>query len=356
MPFQVSLKSMIASSPRISIIIVSWNACSLLKQCLPSVVRTAYPNLEIILADNASTDGSADWVAATYPEIRIIRHTENWGFAKGNNEALKFATGSFVVLLNNDVEVPPGWLDPLVAVMQAEPDVAAIQPKLKQYDRRDLFEYAGASGGFLDRYGFPFARGRLFDTLEIDAGQYDNARDVFWASGAALFLRRAAIDEVGLFDERFWMHMEEIDLCWRLWRHGWRVHVEPASTVYHIGGGSLPPSSPRKTYYNYRNGLLMLHKNLPPTEWPRVALARAGLDGVAALRHIAGGRPNDAKAIAQAYRDAFQLIKGGHQGADSPTRPIVPSYRGSIVVDYFVRKRRRFSELSSDRFNHPARV
>ena len=256
--------------PRVSVIIVSWNALPLLKQCLPSVVQTDYANLEIILADNASTDGSSEWVAATYPDIRIIRHPDNWLFSRGNNVAMRQATGDYVVLLNNDVETPPGWLQPMVDAAIRDPNIAAVQPKILQYARRDHFDYAGAAGGFLDRLGYPFARGRIFDQLEADHGQYDDARDVDWGSGAALLLRRTALDEAGILDERFEMHMEEIDLCWRLRRCGFRIMIEPASHVFHIGGGSLPRQSTRKLYYNFRNNLLMLYKNLPPHQWWRI--------------------------------------------------------------------------------------
>ncbi|MFQ5569980.1 MAG: glycosyltransferase family 2 protein [Rhodothermales bacterium] len=337
------------SSPRVSIIIVTWNALPLLQRCLPSVVATDYPNLEIIIADNASTDDSADWVAATFPHIKLVRHPENWAFAKGNNAAIPHATGDYILLLNNDVEVPPAWLLPLVAVMEAEPDVAAVQPKLLQYHRRDHFEYAGGAGGFLDRFGYPFTRGRVFFTLETDRGQYDDARDVCWATGAALLLRRAALEEVGLLDEQFIMHMEEIDLCWRLWRHGYRVRVEPASTVYHVGGGSLAQGDPRKVYLNFRNNLLMLFKNLSPPQWRKTFPLRATLDGIAFLRALFSGRGREAVAILRAYRDAHRLRRtytserAGVSGAP-------PSYRGSIVVDYFLRRRRRFSDLPPHHF------
>ncbi|MEO1077116.1 MAG: glycosyltransferase family 2 protein, partial [Bacteroidota bacterium] len=250
--------------PRVSVIIVTWNGRALLEQCLPSVLATDFESFEIVVADNASTDDTVAWLAATHPEVRVIPHPENWLFARGNNEAIRHTESEYVCLLNNDVEVPPGWLAPLVRVLDTMPEVAAVQPKLLQHGDRTQFEYAGASGGFLDAVGYPFTRGRLFDTLEPDAGQYDDARDVFWASGAALLLRRSALDDVGLLDETFGMHMEEIDLCWRLWRAGWRVRVEPSAEVYHIGGASLPQGDPRKTYLNFRNSLLMLFKNLPP--------------------------------------------------------------------------------------------
>jgi len=339
------------TSPRVSIIIVSWNARSLLQACLSSVVATDYPDFEIILADNASSDGSAAWVAKEYPEIKIVRHPENWLFARGNNAALPHATGSLIVLLNNDVEVPPGWLWPLVETMIKMPDVGAVQPKLLQYDDRDRFEYAGASGGFIDRVGYPFTRGRLFSTMENDHGQYDTPRDVFWATGAAMVLRRSALDEVGLLDERFEMHMEEIDLCWRLHRNGYRVRVQPDSTVYHIGGASLPKDSPEKTYYNFRNSLLMLYKNLSPSAWRRTLPVRASCDAAAIGRMLVNGRRRQASAVVRAYRDAFRMC--GHYASERPganDTTVAPSYRRLVAVDYFLKGHRRFSDLPTGAF------
>ena len=335
-------------APRVSVVIVTWNALPLLKDCLPSVVASSYPNLEILLADNASTDGSAEWVAHHYPQVKIVRHPENWMFCRGNNEAIPHTTGQYVVLLNNDVEVESGWLEPLIDVLEADGEVAAVQPKLLQHENRRRFEYAGACGGFLDCYGYPFTRGRIFFTMEEDRGQYDDPRDVFWATGAAVVLRRAALDQVGLLDERFVMHMEEIDLCWRLQREGYRVRVEPSSRVYHVGGGSLPQGNVRKVYYNFRNSLLMLYKNLPEQEWRRIFAVRSALDGMAAARALAAGRATEAAAIKRAYTDAHRM-KVAYQG-DRPRKVVLPTYRGSIVADYFVRRRRRFSDLPSDRF------
>ena len=330
--------------PRVSVVIVSWNALPLLQQCLSSVVATDYPDLEIVLADNASTDGSAEWVEATFPSVKIVRHPENWLFCRGNNEAIPHTTGEYVCLLNNDVEVPPDWLAPLVEVMGAQPDVAAVQPKLLQYDDRTRFEYAGARGGFLDRYAYPFTRGRIFDTLERDEGQYDDARDIFWATGAALLLRRSALDEVGLLDERFVMHMEEIDLCWRLWRAGWRVRVEPKSEVYHIGGGSLPQGNPRKTYYNFRNSFLLLWKNLPRRHFHRIVAGRYALDTAAAARSLAAGNLAEVDAIRRAHFDFRKLRK--HYTPPSNDEPLVlPPYDRSIVRDYFLSGRKTFAEL-----------
>lgn len=342
------------SAPSVSIIIVTWNGKELVQQCLPSVVATDYPNFEVILADNASTDGTSAWVAREYPEVKIVRHPENWLFCRGNNAALPHATGRFVVLLNNDVEVPPDWLHPLVDAAREDPDVAAVQPKMLQYDDRDRFEYAGAAGGFLDRAGYPFTRGRLFDTLERDRGQYEDRRDVFWATGAALLLRQSALDEVGPLDERFEMHMEEIDLCWRLWRHGYRVQVAPQSTVYHIGGASLPQSSPRKTYYNFRNSLLMLYKNLPPSAWRKTFPIRFACDLAALARGIAQGQPREASAILRAYWDAFRVRRHYHDSRPAESgAPVLPFYRGLIPVDYFLRGRQTFNDLPESRFVLP---
>jgi len=343
--------------PRVSVIIVSWNARSLLETCLPSVLATDYPDFEVILADNASNDGSAAWVAQNHPTVKIVRHPENWHFARGNNAAIPHATGSLVVLLNNDVEVPPDWLRPLVDTMVEEPDVGAVQPKLLQYGARDQFEYAGAAGGFIDRVGYPFTRGRIFSTMETDRGQYDTACNVFWASGAALMLRRSAIDEVGLLDEHFEMHMEEIDLCWRLQRHGYRVRVQPDSTVYHIGGASLPRRSPQKTYYNYRNSLLMLYKNLPRSEWRATLPRRMALDAAACGRLLATGKSGEAWAVVRAYRDAFRMQ--GHYTSVRPTAedPIVrPPYTRLVPVDYFLRGRHTFSVLPKTAFRGSGRT
>lgn len=332
--------------PRVSVIIVSWNALPLLKQCLPSVVQTDYANLEIILADNASTDGSSEWVAATYPDIRIIRHPDNWLFSRGNNVAMRQATGDYVVLLNNDVETPPGWLQPMVDAAIRDPNIAAVQPKILQYARRDHFDYAGAAGGFLDRLGYPFARGRIFDQLEADHGQYDDARDVDWGSGAALLLRRTALDEVGILDERFEMHMEEIDLCWRLRRCGFRIMIEPASHVFHIGGGSLPRQSTRKLYYNFRNNLLMLYKNLPPHQWWRIFAQRLVFDSAAVLLALLRGRPSEAAAILRAYRDAHRLKRFYRDKRPSTASPTaLPSYRRSVILDHFLGRRKKYSDL-----------
>ena len=336
-----------AAPPRVTVIIVSWNGLSLLQRFLPSVAATTWPNLEIVLADNGSTDGSAEWVRAAYPNIRIEAMGTNLGYCGGNNEAIRRTEGSYVVLLNNDVEVDPGWLAPLVARAEADPAIGALQPKLHGINDPGCFEYAGAAGGHLDVLGYPFARGRLFDTTEADHGQYDEPADIFWASGAALFLRRAALDRVGLLDEHFEFHMEEIDLCWRLLRDHWRVVYEPGSTVRHVGGGSLDRANPRKTYYNFRNSLLMLYKNLSAGDWYRVFAQRLVFDAAAIVRFLARGEFRSAWAVLHAYGSAHLMMSVYHPPAVTEVRP---SYRGRIAVDYYLRRRRTFDQLPVDRF------
>ena len=329
--------------PRVSVIIVTWNALPLLQQCLPSVVATDYSNLEIIVADNASTDGSAEWIEKTFPQVRVVRHPQNWRFCKGNNRAVPYATGDYILLLNNDVEVPPDWLDPLVDTFEQDAEIGAAQPKMLQYDDRSRFEYAGAAGGFLDRVGYPFTRGRLFDTMEHDHGQYDTPRDIFWASGAALMMRRSALQRVGLLDERFDMHMEEIDLCWRMQRAGYRIRYVPESEVYHIGGASLPKDAPEKTYLNFRNSLLMLYKNLPPYAWPRTFAERVLVDTGALGQRIGQGQLRHAAAVVRAYADAHRMRTLFRQATGG--RVVLPPYRSFVAMDYFAFGRQRFTDL-----------
>lgn len=338
-------------SARVSIIIVTWNGLDLLKRCLPSVVATDYPNLEIIVSDNDSSDQSKEWIEENFPSVQVIRHPENYAFCRGNNEAIRVATGDYVVLLNNDVEVPRDWLTPLVNKMEADPSVGAVQPKLLQMDDRSQFEYSGAAGGHLDRFGYPFTRGRIFFTMEEDLQQYDSVAPIFWASGAAIVLRKSALDRVGLLDERFVLHMEEIDLCWRLQRFGYSIVAIPDSEVYHIGGASLPSTNPMKTYYNFRNGLLMLYKNLPPDQWLRIFPMRALLDLIAAMRLLFQGKGKDTAAVFRAFYHAHKMKKLYDKERGQGDREVLPDYRGSIIVDYFLKKRDRFSQLPEEQFS-----
>ncbi len=333
--------------PQVSIIVVSWNALTIVQRCLPSVVESKWPGLQVIFADNASTDGSAEWVAARFPEVQVIRHPENWRFCRGNNEAIRQSESDYVLLLNNDVEVPSDWLEPLIALAESDPLIAAVQPKIMQFDERDAFDYAGAAGGYLDRLGYPFARGRIFEHLERDAGQYDDVADLDWASGAAVLLRRSALEQVGLLDETFEMHMEEIDLCWRLRHAGYRIVIAPQSQVFHIGGGSLPRQSDQKLYFNVRNSLLMLYKNLPPAQRRRVLFERVVIDHVIALAWLVTGQFRKARALVRAHLDAHR--RRGQYTQLEMTQSL-PSYRGRILFDYVLRGRRKFVDLSRHLF------
>ena len=246
---------------RIAVVILNWNGKHMLEQFLPSVTAYTTGDAEVIIADNGSTDDSIAFLHDHYPTLRIIQLDKNYGFADGYNRALAQVDADYYVLLNDDVEVTPNWTAPVVEQMERNPRTAICQPKLLMYDQRDTFEYAGGAGGFLDKYGYPFCRGRLFTTLEKDHGQYDDPREIFWASGAAMFVRADVWKKLGGLDGEFFAHMEEIDFCWRAKNAGYRVEYCPLSTVYHVGGGTLPKSNPHKTYLNFRNNIAMLYKN-----------------------------------------------------------------------------------------------
>lgn len=336
---------------KVSIVILNYNTRSFLERFLPSVKATKYDNFEIIVADNASTDDSVEFMKQHYPEIRLIVLDKNYGFTGGYNRALKAIDTDYYVLLNSDVEVDSNWLQPMVDLVKTNPKIAAIQPKLIAEHNRKQFEYAGASGGFIDRYGFPFCRGRIFESLETDTGQYNDNMQVFWASGAALFINAKIYHLVGGLDEDFFAHMEEIDLCWRLQNHGYEIWVSPESIIYHVGGGTLQKSNPRKTYYNFRNGLILLLKNLPKGKVFWVICFRLLLDHVAAYRFLFQGKIGDFKAIAAAHRHFIlrlrywkskRVIVNGNKAYYSNQ-----VLKGSIVWKHFIGKCRTFTELFS---------
>lgn len=288
---------------RISIVILNWNGVAMLRRFLPSVMKCSVGMADVVVADNASTDNSLGMLARDFPEVRIIRLDSNYGFAGGYNKALKQVDSEFYLLLNSDVEVTEGWLQPLLNFMDANADCAACQPKLLSECSRDHFEYAGASGGYIDRYGYPFCRGRMFDTVEQDHGQYDDVAEVLWATGACLLIRSVDYWRVGGLDERFFAHNEEIDLCWRLCNLGRKVYCVPQSKVYHVGGGTLPKGNPMKTFLNFRNNLTMLYKNLPDEELRHVMLVRWVLDYVAAFKSLIADRNvGEFKAVWRARR------------------------------------------------------
>lgn len=328
---------------RTAVVILNWNGRQHLEQFLPSVVVHTPQQVRIIVADNGSTDDSVAFLEQHYPTIEIIRLERNYGFAEGYNRALEQVDAEFFILLNSDVEVTAGWVEPLVATLTNNRSVAAVAPKLRSYGNRDHFEYAGAAGGYIDVLGYPFCRGRILSTLEQDKGQYDTAQEVFWASGAAFCCRADVFRMLGGFDADFFAHMEEIDLSWRMQLQGYKIMVEPHSTVYHLGGGTMPNESPRKLYLNYRNNLSMLFKCAPTWQRILVAVARPVADMLSALIYLLRGDKALAKATVEAYRDFFTL-----HGELNKKRKAVRSackaeseriYRGSIVMRYAVGKR-----------------
>ncbi len=330
-----------------SIIIVTWNGLHHLKRFFPSVAATDYPDYEIIIADNNSSDGTKEWLKEHYPEVKIAAFDDNYGYTGGNNRAVPFADKDLLLFLNNDVEVTPNWLHGLSAVFETNKEVAIVQPKLLSVEEPDHFEYAGAAGGYLDTLGYPFCRGRILDTVEQDDGQYDQQAEITWASGAAFAIQKEVFTELGGFDEDFEFHMEEIDLCWRTLNSGLKAVFTPESTVYHLGGGSLPMGSPRKVYYNFRNSLFMLWKNLPASQlWYKLPL-RMILDGVAAIRSLLGGRPEEFKVIFKAHLHFYSSFSKLQQKRKVITQSgnIRILERVLIIWHYFVLGRKKYSDF-----------
>ena len=326
-----------------AVVILNWNGRQHLEQFLPSVVEHTPQQVRIVVADNGSTDDSIAFIEQTYPDIDIIRLDRNYGFAEGYNRALEQVEAEFFILLNSDVEVTAGWVEPLVATLTNHRTVATVAPKLRSYGHREYFEYAGAAGGYIDILGYPFCRGRILSTLEKDCGQYDSAQEVFWASGAAFCCRADVFRTLGGFDADFFAHMEEIDLCWRMQLAGYKVMVEPHSVVYHLGGGTMPNESPRKLYLNYRNNLSMLFKCAPTWQRILVAVARPVADMLSALIYVLRGDKALAKATIEAYRD-FLALHGELNNKRKAVRSARKAeseriYRGSIVLRYALGKR-----------------
>lgn len=323
----------------------------MLKKYLPAVMHYSREEAQIYVADNASTDGSLNLLAQEFPECNIIRLERNWGFAEGYNKALRQVDAEYYLLLNSDIEVTHHWLTPLVEFMDAHPEVAACQPKLLSVFDKDMFEYAGASGGFLDRFGYPFCRGRIFDTVERDNGQYDYATEILWATGAALMIRSKDYWDAGGLDGRFFAHNEEIDLCWRLRIRGRKIYCLPESYVYHVGGGTLPKSNPMKTFLNFRNNLTMLYKCLPDSELRYVMCWRWFLDYLAAWQTLLlKGNWGDFRAIYRARR-AYKRWKkdfSADRTAIQQSRVVedIPGlYHFSVLWQYYAKGHKFFSEL-----------
>lgn len=291
---------------KIAVVILNWNGKKLLEQFLPSVVQFS-EEATIYVADNASTDDSVQFVQNNYPSVKIIKNSGNHGFARGYNEALKEVNAEIYALVNSDIEVTENWLKPIIETFDNEKNTAIIQPKILDFKNKEYFEYAGAAGGFIDKYGYPFCRGRIFDTLEKDNGQYDDNCEIFWASGACFFIRKEVYDELGGFDETFFAHQEEIDLCWRAQNDGHVIKYNYHTVVYHVGGASLEQGNPKKTYLNFRNSLLMLVKNLPKKGLFFIIFFRMVLDGIAGVRFLTQGKIKHTLAIIQAHFSFYCL-------------------------------------------------
>lgn len=334
--------------PSVAVVILNWNGQSLLEQFLPGVVQTRYSNLQLIVGDNASTDQSVNYVRTNYPQVRLIRNDHNYGYAEGYRKILEQVEADYYVLLNSDVEVPQDWIQPVIRLMESDPAIAVAQPKIKWQKNKTEFEYAGAAGGYLDMHGYPFCRGRLFDTVETDRGQYNDASEIFWASGAALFIKSRQWKTSGGLDPDFFAHMEEIDLCWRLKNQGYKVVYCPQAEVYHVGGGTLSTADPYKTYLNFRNNLIILQKNLPFGDAVFRIFVRMNIDFIAWIHFMLQGKTQFAIAISKAhFHFLVNLRKNGAKrtGRQLNFHEHSGQYPSSIVYAYFIRKVKYFSQL-----------
>lgn len=332
----------------VSVVILGWNGKKYLQDFLPTVVLfSTHPDYEIVYADNCSTDDSVAFVKENFPTVRIVQNTSNKGFAGGYNDALKQVNAKYFVLLNQDVAVTDNWIAPVVELLERDEKIAAAQPKLLAFHQKDEFEYAGAAGGYVDYLGYPFCRGRLFDVMEKDLGQYNDIVPIFWASGACKFVRSAVYWQAGGLDEDFFAHQEEIDLCWRIQNLGYQIYYQPKSTVYHVGGGSLPQGNPRKTFLNFRNNLIMLTKNLPASEVFYKVFLRFFLDGLAGAYSVVKNKNfEDYKAILKAHLDFLsQLYTTLQKRSTIAHKSSVGLFPKSIIWNFFVKGKRKFSDL-----------
>lgn len=334
-------------SPSVAIVILNYNGVAYLKQFLPSILASTYTNQKVVIADNCSTDNSIVWLKENYPEIQILQNTQNNGYAGGYNWALKNLEADYYVLLNSDVEVCKNWIEPVIELMESDSKIAACQPKILSWQNKNLFEYAGACGGYLDTFGYPFCRGRIFDFCETDNKQYNTVEKIFWASGAALFVRSNIFHELCGFDERFFAHMEEIDLCWRMQLAGFTIAIQPHSVVYHVGGGTLPKSY-QKTFLNFRNNWLMLRKNLTIKDKIYKLPIRFILDLVAVLKAILSRDFEMAKAITNAFIAALKIKDNPKKYTNpfkKPLNKLDGVYSKSVVWQFFINKKKKFSQL-----------
>lgn len=340
---------------RVAIAILNWNGRALLEKFLPDVIKHSAGIAEVYVIDNNSSDDSVQFISSTYTSVKIVQNVENNGFAKGYNEGFKQINADCFVLLNSDVQVTENWIRPVLALMESDPLVAACQPKLLNYNVRDEFEYAGGGGGFIDKWGYPFCRGRMFNSFEKDLAQYNDTREIFWASGACLFIRAKNFIEAGGLDEDFFAHMEEIDLCWRMRNLGFKIFYCAESTVYHVGAGTLAKMNPQKTYFNFRNNLLLLCKNHAPEYFFIKFLLRGSLDGLAGMKFLLSGQPLHFFAVIRAHFGFYSLLPKMLKKRRIIQKNIKRYatncvYRGNIVWQYFVKGKRKFSELDENLF------
>lgn len=334
-------------NPSVSIVILNWNGRRYLEQFLPSVLSSTYTNFQIVVIDNASSDDSVSYLQNNHPGVRIISLAANYGFAKGYNEGLKQVSSDYYILLNSDVEVQKGWIEPAITLLESDKKISACQPKILQFKNKQLFEYAGAAGGWLDHLGYPFAKGRIFDVCESDMGQYDQAEPIFWASGAAMFVRASVYHELNGLDEYFFAHQEEIDFCWRMQLEGYMIFSCPESVVYHVGGGTLPKGNSRKVFLNFRNNLVMMAKNLPVGEAIWKISYRFFLDAISAFKSLFAGQGTYFIAVVQAHFTFLNwLFFVKKQKREHNKSGRLHGYlRKSVVWDHFVLRKRRFTEI-----------
>lgn len=337
---------------RVAVVILNWNGRGMLERFLPSVVDYSVSDeslsVSVVVADNGSSDDSVAFMREYYPQVQLVLLDKNYGFAEGYNRALAQVEADYYVLLNSDVECTPHWIAPVVAMMERDPQVAIAQPKLMMYDQKDTFEYAGGAGGFIDSYGYPFCRGRIFSTLEQDHGQYDDECNIFWATGAAMFVKASIFHQLGGLDGDFFAHMEEIDFCWRTLNSGYTVRYCSRSVLYHVGGGTLPKSSPFKTRLNFRNNLSMLYKNLPDERMKKVLRRRMLLDGIAALKFLLQGHVGEFNAVREAHREYRSLLPQlKEKRAALKQETVAGVYQRLLLSDYYFRGSKTFSNLKA---------
>lgn len=340
---------------KVAIVILNWNGAKLMEEFLPLVIAYSPAELaEVVVADNGSTDNSIALLQEKFPSVRLIRLDQNYGFAEGYNQALRQVDNEYTVMLNSDVEVTPGWLDAPLTALESDPSIAAVQPKIRAQRNKQYFEYAGAAGGYMDIYGYPFCRGRVLHIVEKDEGQYDTTADILWATGACLFIRTAIYKEVGGLDAGFFAHQEEIDMCWRLRSRGYRLVCTPQSVVYHVGGATLSVESPRKTFLNFRNNLLMLYKNLSEKDLNHVMRIRFWLDYIAALKFLLCAHLANARAVYNARKAFFEMkpeyVAKRNENLKKTTLATIPELmRGSMIIGFYLKGKRRFTDIVNSR-------